>query len=97
MRLAWSVLALSDRANIFDRIEQDSPKAAVAIDLQIEMAADRLLQFPHSGRPGRVMGTRELVITGTSYIAAYRVTTDTVRILRVLHGAQIWPDDFSKT
>jgi plasmid stabilization system protein ParE len=40
-----------------------------------------------------VTGTRELVIVGTPYIAAYQLSTDTIRILRVLHGAQRWPDD----
>jgi plasmid stabilization system protein ParE len=33
-----------------------------------------------------------LVISRTPYIAAYRIADDTVRILRVLHGAQQWPE-----
>ena len=37
-------------------------------------------------------GTRELVINGTPYVAAYAITETAVRILRVLHGAQEWPD-----
>jgi plasmid stabilization system protein ParE len=45
------------------------------------------------GRPGRIEGTRELVISRTPYIAAYRIVGNTVRILRVLHGAQQWPDE----
>jgi addiction module RelE/StbE family toxin len=49
--------------------------------------------FPEMGRPGRIEGTRELVISRTPYIAAYRIAGDTVRILRVLHGAQQWPDE----
>lgn len=56
-------------------------------------AVRRLHDFPESGRPGRVAGTRELVITETPYVAAYHVSGETVRILRVLHGAQQWPDD----
>jgi addiction module RelE/StbE family toxin len=52
-----------------------------------------LVQFPEMGRPGRIEGTRELVISRTPYIAAYRILGETVRILRVLHGAQLWPDD----
>jgi toxin ParE1/3/4 len=42
------------------------------------------------GRPGRVQGTRERIITGTPYIVVYRVRHE-VEILRVLHGAMRWP------
>jgi plasmid stabilization system protein ParE len=45
------------------------------------------------GRAVRIEGTRELVISRTPYIAAYRIIGATVRILRVLHGAQQWPDE----
>lgn len=93
MRLEWSAFAIEDRDGIFDYIEEDSPHAAIVVDDRIRMQVKQLLQFPETGRPGRVEGTRELVISQTPYIAAYRVTGDTVRILRVLHGAQLWPDE----
>jgi toxin ParE1/3/4 len=32
------------------------------------------------------------VISGTPYIAAYRVVADTIVILRVLHGSRRWPE-----
>ena len=70
-----------------------SPRAAVKVDDQIVAAVRRLLDFPESGRPGRVAGTRELVVPRTPFIAAYVVNGDRVRILRILHGAQVWPDD----
>lgn len=81
MRLVWSQHALADRDAIFKHIEAESPRAAVNVN------------FPESGRPGRVAGTRELVVPRTPFIAAYVVTADRVRILRILHGAQVWPDD----
>lgn len=93
MKLVWSAFALSDRDGIFTHIEAHSPAAAIAVDERIAAAARRLRDFPESGRPGRVAGTRELVITATPYIAAYAVGDGTVRILRVLHGAQQWPED----
>ena len=96
MRLEWSVLSLADRTAIFDFIEADNPRAAVAIDDRIETRVEDLAQFPEMGRTGRIEGTRELVISDTPYIAAYRVTGDTVRILRVLHGAQQWPDEMAE-
>ncbi len=93
MRIEWSVFAQADRDAKFDYIEADSPQAAIAVDDRIRAQVDRLVRFPESGRLGRVKGTRELVIDRTPYIAAYRVAGDTVRILRVLHGAQQWPED----
>lgn len=96
MKLVWSALALADRDGIFSHIEADNPRAAIAVDERIAAAARRLIDFPDSGRPGRVAGTRELVIAGTPYIAAYAVTREAVRILRVLHGAQRWPDELPK-
>ncbi|MFP4896859.1 type II toxin-antitoxin system RelE/ParE family toxin [Paraburkholderia sp. EG304] len=95
MRLEWSAFALEDRDGIFDYIEEDSPRAAVDVDDRIRTQVRQLLQFPETGRLGRIEGTRELVISRTPYIAAYRITGDTVRILRVLHGAQQWPDEMS--
>jgi addiction module RelE/StbE family toxin len=91
MKLVWARYALDDRSNIFSYIETENPRAAVHVDEKIARAARRLLDFPESGRPGRVAGTRELVVPGTPYIAAYAVTSDRIRLLRVLHGAQTWP------
>ena len=93
MRLEWSVFAQTDREAIFDYIEADSPQTAVAVDDRIREQVEALMQFPEIGRPGRIDGTRELVIHRTPYIAAYRIIGDTVRVLRVLHGAQRWPEE----
>ncbi|TNM59603.1 type II toxin-antitoxin system RelE/ParE family toxin [Aliirhizobium smilacinae] len=71
MKLTWSAFALSDRDAIFTYIEAENPAAAVLIDERIAAAARRLLDFPDSGRAGRIAGTRELVINGTPYVAAY--------------------------
>jgi toxin ParE1/3/4 len=92
VKLVWSPFALSDRDAIFSHIEADNPRAAVHVDEQIDVAVRRLIEFPESGRPGRVAGTRELVVPRTPYIAAYVVVPGMVRILRILHGAQIWPE-----
>jgi toxin ParE1/3/4 len=95
MRPEWSAYALADRVAIFDYIEADSPQAAIAVDDRIREQVETLRQFPESGRPGRIEGTRELIISHTPYIVAYHVTGNTVRVLRVLHGSRRWPDDMS--
>ncbi len=92
MIVEWSVFAMADREAIFDYIEADSARAAISVDDRIEARVEGLTRFPEMGRPGRIEGTRELVVSGTPYIAAYRIVGDIVRVLRVLHGAQQWPD-----
>ena len=59
----------------------------------IEAAVSRLADFPESARPGRVPGTRELVVPATPFVVVYRIEVAGVLILRVLHGAQKWPPD----
>ncbi len=92
MKLKWAVYAIEDRAAIFDYIEADNPRAAATVDDRIRRQVQQLISHPESGRMGRVVGTRELLIDHTPFITTYTIAGDTVRILRVLHGAQQWPD-----
>jgi toxin ParE1/3/4 len=93
VQIEWSLFAVEDRTRIFDYIEQEDPLAAVAVDERIMEQTATLSAFPECGRPGRVEGTRELVINHTSFIVAYRVQNGIVRVLRILHGAQYWPKE----
>ena len=75
-------------------IAQDNPEAAERIYTTIIAAVERLARMPNMGRPGRVDGTRELVVAGTPYVVAYRLLDNRLRILAVQHGAQAWPERF---
>jgi toxin ParE1/3/4 len=57
----------------------------------IKRAVEQLANFPEMDRPGRVYGTRELVIQSTPYIVAYRLKGSIVEIFALLHGARRWP------
>lgn len=92
MKVVWAQFALEDRRRLYEHIEVDSPRAAAAVDARIAEAVARLKIFPESGRPGRIPDTREVVVPRTPCVVAYRVHADRVRVLRVLHGAQMWPD-----
>jgi len=47
-----------------------------------------------SGRPGRVPGTRELVISNSPFVVAYCIEKERIVILAIYHGAQQWPEAF---
>lgn len=49
---------------------------------------------PKLGRLGRVAGTRELIITSTPYVIAYRLLDLEIEILRVIHSPMRWPRAF---
>ena len=80
--------------DVRERIARDNPSAATRMVDRIRAAVERLREFPALGRPGRVAGTRELIISGTPYIVPYRVTEDQIQILGLMHSAQRWPDRF---
>ena len=78
--------------DIRERIAADNLTAAIRMIERIRAVVTRLAGSPALGRPGRVAGTRELVIPRTPYIVPYRVNGDVVQIITILHGAQRWPD-----
>ena len=47
-----------------------------------------------SGRPGRVPRTRELVISNSPFVVAYRIDKEPIVILAIYHRAQQWPEVF---
>lgn len=80
----------ADLERIVEYIAQNDLVAALSMWDEIEAQAERLRDFPHSGRVGRLPGTRELVVTRTSFLVVYRVG-ENVELIRILHGAQQWP------
>jgi plasmid stabilization system protein ParE len=91
MRVEWTDGARLDFLEAIRFIAEDNPPAAQRIRDRIVEALERLTVFPRAGRPGRVVGTRELPIVGTPFIAVYAVEADMVRILLLLHGARRYP------
>ena len=91
MEVRWSPQSLRQLSSARDFIAEDSLSAANRQAETIVRAVMQLADYPEMGRPGRIAGTRELVIQGTSYIAAYRIRAQSIRVLALLHGARRWP------
>ena len=80
-------------ANLYEEatfVANQNPEAAVYLVERIETAVRKLASNPALGQPGRLLGTRELVISGTPYIIPYRVRGKALEILRVLYSSTKW-------
>jgi toxin ParE1/3/4 len=88
MRLRWTPLAADDLVSIHSYLHEYHPAFAQPTVRLIFDATRRLRDFPRSGRPGTVAGTRELVLPRLPYIIIYRATSTMIEVIRIYHGAQ---------
>jgi toxin ParE1/3/4 len=94
MKIVWSRRAIRHLVAIRGYIAEEDPGAAGRTARRILQAVELAANQPHIGRPGRVMGTRELVVAGTPYVMPYRVREERLEIIAVFHGRQEWPERF---
>jgi toxin ParE1/3/4 len=89
--IVWSPRAIEHLAHLRSYIARDNSKAANRIAGSVLDAVERLAELPNRGRPGRVAGTREVVVPGTRYVIPYRVRGDRLEVIAVFHSRQKWP------
>jgi toxin ParE1/3/4 len=91
VKVVWSRRAIRHLVALRDYIAKDSPQNAASVAMRILKGVDLLTSQPQMGRPGRVLGTRELVVPDTPYIIPYRVRGGRLELIAVFHGRQRWP------
>lgn len=98
--IRWTEPASADFLGIVEWLHDKNPTAAARVGRTILNAIEQLENSPLLGKPGRSPDTRELGIPRFPYLVVYSVepatiTSDPARIaiLRVLHGAMLWPRD----
>ena len=93
MQVRWLETALRNLDDEAEYIARENPAAARALVQRISQAVDLLRENPALGRPGRIHGTRELVVPGTRYVIPYRVRPrlNRMEILRVFHASRRLP------
>ena len=91
MQVQWTEKANRNLDEVEAYITQDNPEAAMRVVLKVIRFVEELADSPGLGRPGRIPGTRELVIGGTPFLVPYRVRGEVIEILAVLHGAMKRP------
>jgi toxin ParE1/3/4 len=89
--VVWSPRAVGHLADLRAYIAHENRGAAARMATTLLAAVDRLAELPNLGRPGRVSGTRELVVPSTQYVIPYRVRGERLEIIAVFHARQRWP------
>lgn len=87
--IRWALLAQGDLKRITSYYQPLDPMIAVELAERIVRAARLLSELPRAGQATERAGRRRWRVPGTQYVLFYRVAADHVRILRVLHGAQL--------
>lgn len=90
MRVVWTPEAEQDRADVWEYIAADNPRAAAQMDALFSDAAARLGEHPKLGHTGQIPGTRELV-PHENYRLVYEIDADAIWILALVHTARRWP------
>jgi addiction module RelE/StbE family toxin len=91
-RVEWRDAARRDLLSIIDYISDDNPTAAQRLKDEIEGKVSKLPRHPKLYRPGRVDGTREMIVR-PNYVVVYVGDRAGTIVLRVLHAAQVWPPE----
>ena len=90
--VTWLRLALRDLHDLMRQLEENADRTtAEDMAARIWIAGQSLKQLSSRGRPGKLPGTRELVLTNASYFLSYRVRGNEVQILRIIHFARRYP------
>jgi toxin ParE1/3/4 len=93
VRLQWTEPASKDLDNIALYYQKEAGHRIAATNiLKIIDAVKTLLEAPHKSRPGRIPGTRELVIDTLPFLVPYRVKNGDIQVLRVFHTARELPE-----
>ncbi|MDD5390993.1 MAG: type II toxin-antitoxin system RelE/ParE family toxin [Gallionellaceae bacterium] len=92
MRIKWLREALRNLEQEAGYLADTNPDTADAMLQNIRSSVSLLAQQPGIGRPGRVPGTRELVVQHYPYLIPYRVRGDVLEVLRVFHTFRKLPE-----
>ena len=94
MEIKWLHKALENLNQEAEYIAKDNLQAARLVVQHIHHAVSLLSDNPSLGHPGRLPGTRELIIPKTRYIVPYRVRPrlQRIEILRVFHASRKLPE-----
>jgi toxin ParE1/3/4 len=91
MKIVWTPRFQAHLRREFGFLRERNPAAAVSEIQRVINVAQRLEQFPNSGRAWRAPGRLELVVPGSRYVVVYRIRDDAIDVLALLHTSRKLP------
>ena len=91
MLIRWTPAAAADLQQINDYLNDHHPSYRQPTMRKLYEFVSALKKWPQRGRIGREEGTRELLFSPLPYVAVYRVTEESIEVLRIYHTAQDRP------
>ena len=95
MNVHWTQNAIEHLVNIYDYIALHSPTYGKRTVDRITRRSEQIAEHPFSGRKVPEYDAddiRELI--ENPYRIIYRIKSDQIDVLAVIHGAQLLPDEF---
>ncbi|HHQ6566194.1 type II toxin-antitoxin system RelE/ParE family toxin [Serratia fonticola] len=92
MKIKWLRKAATNFDDEYEWLYQEDPQVATKFAKEVVRSVNLLVTQPALGRPGRVMGTREIVMQTFPYLIPYRIKNKEIHILRVFHTRRRPPE-----
>ena len=81
----WTERALSNLETEIDYYGEINKALAKELSMEVTESIKNISTMPGIGRPGKKISTREFVISKFPYIIAYRVRSEVLEILAIIH------------
>jgi plasmid stabilization system protein ParE len=91
MKIRLMRAAIRDLRETRTYIAQDDPKAAAQVAMRLERAITLIAERPDIGRPATDQPVREWSVPGLPFVIPYRISDDTIEIVRVFHTSRRRP------
>ena len=91
MKIRLMKAAIRDLRETRSYIAQDDPAAATRVATRLERAINLIAERPDIGRPVSDQPVREWCVPGLPFVIPYRVSGDTIEIVRIFHTSRRRP------
>ena len=97
MKAHWTDNAITHLVDIYEYIARDSPVYAKRIADRLTSRSEKITDFPMSGRIVPEYESEDIrQIIETPYRIIYRIMSNRIDVLAVIHCARLLPEDIQK-